>query len=267
MLLNVDTLPKTMDEKIRKKIEKFKELIKQGYSVRKARSESKLHPSEYTKYYDDIWSDPELAPFRDRTKKQVESSKPPSPVLESVERLKEYGLDDEEKTEFEREFEELERKRRAMLKAAQRAIAKYGNPLDPSLPDFEYEEREGKGKEGRDPLEEFEAALESFEEKRAKVKKVLERMGFKVEDVYMTREEVEKLIEETKRKTIEEALEDKRIEAVENIIREAITQIVQMFSPAVDAWMKYSLEGRSREDGGGQVSKSSKPQENLEHPS
>jgi hypothetical protein len=40
---------------------KFKELVKQGYSVRRAWRGSGLHPRDYKKHYGEIWGDPNSA--------------------------------------------------------------------------------------------------------------------------------------------------------------------------------------------------------------
>jgi len=237
---------------VHERVERFKELIKRGYSVRKAQKESKLQPRDYKKFYDQIWSDPDMAPFMpERARKRAERA--PPEVVEAEERLRKYGVA-EEKTPFEREFEDLERKRKHMLRAAQNILTKYGGiPPRPGQPPA-VPTGVATEKEPVDPFEEFEGAFKAFEEKRARVKTMLERMGFKVEDIYMTREEVEKLIEETKRKTEEEALSDRRITAVENIIREAVSQIVATFGPAVQIWMQHALKSR----GEGTSRKSSK---------
>jgi vacuolar-type H+-ATPase subunit I/STV1 len=91
-------------------------------------------------------------------------------------------------------------------------------------------EREGK----EDPFQEFESAFKKFEETRAKMKEVLEKMGFKIEDVYMKKDEVERIVEEAKRRAAEEMLDDKRIEAVKDIVKDAVSKVIEMFKPAVD---------------------------------
>jgi len=60
-------------------------------------------------------------------------------------------------------------------------------------------------------------------------------MGFRVEDMYMRRDEVERLLQEERQKAQEEMLDDKRIRAVGNIVREAIAKLTEMFKPAIDA--------------------------------
>jgi len=76
------------------------------------------------------------------------------------------------------------------------------------------------------------------------LKQRLEKAGYKIIGGPLSYEQVEKLIEEAARKAQEEVLEDQRIKAVENIIRDSVKQIVGMFSPAVKMWMEYSLTAR-----------------------
>ena len=63
-----------VSDTVKEKIEHFKELMKSGYSVSKAMRESKLYPAQYKKYYDEIWSDPDMKPYMPQKK----SEKPPS---------------------------------------------------------------------------------------------------------------------------------------------------------------------------------------------
>ena len=59
-------------------------------------------------------------------------------------------------------------------------------------------------------------------------------MGFKVEDQYMRKDEVEKLLAEREKKVLEEGLDDRKIEAVKDIVNNAVSQVVGLFKPAVD---------------------------------
>jgi flagellar motility protein MotE (MotC chaperone) len=162
------------------------------------------------------------------TGKNSENDKPPT-VEDAERRIKEY-LSTEAETEFEKRFLELEGERQKLIKAARKILAKY----DPSYTlSGEREEDE----EDEDPLVDFEETLRSYNEKRERMKKLLESMGFKVEDLYMRREEVEKLIDEVKRRAAEEVLEDKRIEAVKDIINNAVNRIISLFSPVIDYYI------------------------------
>jgi hypothetical protein len=155
-------------------------------------------------------------------------SKDSEPPAEDAEKITVYIPDAE--TEFEKQFMKLEEERQRLIKAARKILAKY----DPAYTlSGEREEDE----EDEDPLVDFEETLRSYNEKRERMKKLLESMGFKVEDLYMRREEVEKLIDEVKRRAAEEVLEDKRIEAVKDIINNAVNRIISLFSPVIDYYI------------------------------
>ena len=107
------------------KVEKFKELIKSGMSIRKALKESRLQPRDYIKHYMEIWSDPELEPYRpEKFRKLItgEISKMEAPKIDEVERqLARYAIPEvPAKSQLERELEELELKRRSLAQASAR---------------------------------------------------------------------------------------------------------------------------------------------------
>ena len=79
------------------------------------------------------------------------------------------------------------------------------------------------------------------------LKQRVEKAGYKIVGGPMSYEQVEKLVQEATRKAQEEVLDDKRIEAVESIVRDATKQIVGMFSPAVKEYMKYAFKARGGE--------------------
>jgi hypothetical protein len=70
------------------------------------------------------------------------------------------------------------------------------------------------------------------------LKKRLEQAGYKIVGGPLTWDQVERLMEEAKRKAQEEAIDDKRIDAVADIIRDSITKIIEMFKPAVELWLQ-----------------------------
>ena len=67
------------------------------------------------------------------------------------------------------------------------------------------------------------------------LKQRLEAMGYKIVGGPITWEQFEKALEEAKKKAKEEALDDKRIDAVVDIVRESVSKIIEMFKPAVEA--------------------------------
>ena len=84
-------------------------------------------------------------------------------------------------------------------------------------------------------LEELIKLIRDYEETRRQIKEALESLGFRVEDRYVPREEVERIVEEVRRRAYDEALDDKRIEAVKEIISTSIARLIELFRPAVDA--------------------------------
>jgi len=239
-----------VSDTVKEKIERFKELVKKGYSVSKAMRESKLYPKQYKKYYDEIWSDPDMKPYMP----QRASEKPPT-IEETEKRLAELGLltrTSEYQSQLEREVDELELKRQSLLRAAEKAYRLFGG----GVPGASIASQRSAptvsetGEAPRDIIEEFEAAFRDFEAKRARVREVLEKLGFRIEDVYMRRDEVERIVEETKRRTAEEAIDDKRIEAVENIIRDAVARLIELFKPAVQAFLTAPEASESGEERG-----------------
>jgi hypothetical protein len=232
------------EEKVAERINKFKELIKQGKSVRKALEESGLHRRDYKKHYDEIWSDPELAPFKPQPRVRVSPPQPPKEPEGKSEGKGEgefKGLEDylgDESLPFEKEYLELKRREQAMVAAAYRILSQYGVKPPGSGPQPTQPPTTRK-----EAIEDFLDAVKAYEEKREKVKEALEKMGFKLEDKYMSREEVERLIEDVKRKTAEEALDDKRIDAVQKIISDSVAQIISLFKPVIEKYFGASLEG------------------------
>jgi flagellar motility protein MotE (MotC chaperone) len=162
------------------------------------------------------------------------------PPAEDAEKITVYIPDAE--TEFEKQFMKLEEERHRLIKAARKILTRY----DPTyIPGGKEEEDED---EDEDPLADFEEILRSYNEKRERMKKLLESLGFKVEDLYMRREEVEKLIDEVKRRAAEEVLEDKRIEAVKDIINNAVNRIISLFSPVIDYYIPKPQQPQQQVD-------------------
>jgi myosin heavy subunit len=77
------------------------------------------------------------------------------------------------------------------------------------------------------------------------LKKRLQEAGYKIVGGPLTYEQVEKLVEEAKRKAQEEAIDDKRIDAVADIIRESVTKIIEMFKPAVETFLQSTPQQAS----------------------
>jgi predicted RNase H-like nuclease (RuvC/YqgF family) len=100
-----------------------------------------------------------------------------------------------------------------------------------------------------DSIEALKRDIETIEEKRRKLKETFEKLGFKVEDMYMRRDEFERRLAEERQKMTDDALDDRRIKAVENIVNRAIDKIAEMFKPAVDIivqQMIMQMQGRGQ---------------------
>jgi len=241
---------------VEEKIKRFKELVKQGYSVNKALKEVKLSPTTYNKHRDEIWSDPEMAPFKPKNpfKKPPSTSNPPpqNPSAQpdqskpSGEQSEVKGLEDllgEELHPFEKQFLELEKQREALIQAAYRVLrGSVGRVPQPLGAPPATQATQGEAKVGS-PVDDFLDAFKKYEDQRQKIREALEKMGFKLEDKYVSREEVERLIEEARRKAAEEALDDKRLAATERIMEHAIDRIIEFFAPAVQAFMPPRVSG------------------------
>jgi oligoribonuclease NrnB/cAMP/cGMP phosphodiesterase (DHH superfamily) len=72
----------------------------------------------------------------------------------------------------------------------------------------------------------------------------LKRQGYRVESDTITKEEAKRMIEEATKKAQEEALEDERIKAVSDIIRESIKQMIDLFRVPVETYFKTAFESR-----------------------
>jgi hypothetical protein len=77
------------------------------------------------------------------------------------------------------------------------------------------------------------------------LKKRLQEAGYKIVGGPLTYEQVEKLVEEARHRAQEEAIDDKRIDAVAGIIRESVSKIIEMFRPAVEVWLQSTPQQAS----------------------
>ena|GEM_PF-1181517 len=223
-------------ERLLEKVAAFKEYVKQGKGVAEALALSKLQPRDYIKYYDEIWSDPEIAPFKPKrrrgksnsnslnegkTRSSEEGFKKPPDVREAEERLELYKLYEGQKSEIEKRFEELERELRGYERVLRRLgiVSGFQGVVQPPL--------QPPG------IEAIGEELEHLHERRKRILEMLRKLGFEVKDECVRREEHEKAVEEAYRRGAEEAIDDKRIDAVKEIIIQGISKVVEMFQPAI----------------------------------
>ncbi|MEM2196811.1 MAG: hypothetical protein QW290_07005 [Sulfolobales archaeon] len=244
-------------ERLLEKVAAFKEYVKQDKGVAEALALSKLQPRDYIKYYDEIWSDPEIAPFKPKRRRGKSNSnslnegktrssergfKKPPDVREAEERLELYKLYEGQKSEIEKRYEELERE----LKGYERVLRRLGMVSGsqgvvqppPQLPGIE-----AIGEE-----------LKKLQERRERILEMLKKPGFEVRDEYVRREEVESMVEEAYRRGMEEALDDKRINAMKEIIMQGLSKVVEIFQPAIHCLFLPPIEALEGGETGSQSS-------------
>jgi hypothetical protein len=88
---------------------------------------------------------------------------------------------------------------------------------------------------GSPSLGELIKLIREYEEAERQIKEALEALGYRVVERYIPREEHERIVEEVRRRAYDEALDEKRIEAVKEIISSSIARLIELFKPAVDA--------------------------------
>lgn len=88
-------------------------------------------------------------------------------------------------------------------------------------------------------------ALESAEPEE--LKKRLEASGYRIAGGPITWTEAEELVKKAKQEGQEEVLDDKRIDAVKELISTSIAQIFELFKPAVNTYLEYAITGKGGE--------------------
>lgn len=70
----------------------------------------------------------------------------------------------------------------------------------------------------------------------------LKTQGYKIESDTITKEEAKKMIDEATRKAQEDVLDDKRIDAVAGIVKEAVSQMIGLFKMPLETYFKTVFE-------------------------
>ena len=239
------------------KVRRVKELLKQGYSLRRALREVGLSWDGWRKYRDvvevggegeesegrrgagGIPAEPAAKtpvgqpgePGRTAARRQAE-------YLEAVrqieEQLRSIGIAEED-VPLIADYLKLRSALQRHIRAA-RAILEMEGLTAPPPPTQPPAESQTQQPQRRSPnLEELIKLIRDYEETRRQIKEALESLGYRVVDRYIPREEVERIVEEARRRAYDEALDDKRIEAVKEIISNSIAKLIELFRPAVEA--------------------------------
>jgi hypothetical protein len=204
-----------------------------GWGVAKACKAVGIGPATYYRFK----SQPDTFPREDRAGNSAGS---PAEQLQQLKkqvedvdaRLREYGVAESPDHPLVQKVRELKDEIARTEKALGRVYSELGitGMTGPSG-----SSRQSLKPEPVDILAEIAGGLQSVDAMRERFKEIAAKLGFKLEDRYVRREEVDRLLEEEKRKWMEERLDDRRIQAVENIIRETIDKAFKMFQPAVEA--------------------------------
>jgi hypothetical protein len=230
------------------KVRRVKELLKQGYSLRKALREVGLSWDGWRRYKDvvEVGGEGEGSeggrgaggvPAEPTTKTPVGQPGEPgrtaarrqAEYLEAVrqieEQLRSIGIAEED-VPLLADYLKLRSALQRHVRAARAILEMEGltAPPPPAQP------------QRRSPsLEELIKLIRDYEETRRQIKEALEALGYRVVERYVPREEVERIVEEVRRRAYDEALDDKRIEAAKEIISTSIAKLIELFRPAVDA--------------------------------
>jgi hypothetical protein len=257
---DVGTAPETNDEQ---KIELFKTLVKEGKSVNKAIEEAGLSRYKYQKHYEEIWSDPTLAPFKpqplfpklqppetkalDEALKGMETEKPPTITpSEALNALKWY------QREFNRVFG-----RGMPVAIGVRPPAHEGAPPEAAVASYGVE---GSLKQVKAAEEEAKKLLETLGYKVVttetpvtveEAKKLVEGMGYQLVDTRLAREDVDRMLEEAERQwqqqhdlDLETRLEEAKIGAAERVVSKAIDKVMEPFTYFLKQWFEGTVEAR-----------------------
>jgi len=165
----------------------------------------------------------------------------PPEVLEKVEGLSE-ALES-----IKGDLEEL-KKTKEKLNAGEITKAEARESLDEAI------ERIGKAEEqAKEFLAKrgYKVATEGVPVTLEEARKMVQEYGFEVKDTRISKEEVERMLAEQQKKwqqehdlTLETRLEEKKIEAAENVVSKAIEQVMQPFQYFLKKWFEGSLEER-----------------------
>jgi len=145
------------------------------------------------------------------------------------------------------DLEELKRTKEK-LNAGQITKAEARESLDEAIERISKAEEQAKeflAKRG------YKVASEGIPVTLEEARKLVQEYGFEVKDTRISKEEVERMLAEQQKKwqeehdlALETRLEEKKIEAAENVVSKAIEQVMQPFQYFLKKWFEGSLEER-----------------------
>jgi len=145
------------------------------------------------------------------------------------------------------DLEEL-KKTKEKLNAGEISKAEARESLDEAIERIGKAEEQAKGflaKRG------YRVASEGIPVTLEEAKKLVQEYGFEVKDTRISKEEVERMFAQERKKwqeehdmALETRLEEKKIEAAENVVSKAIEQVMQPFQYFLKKWFEGSIEER-----------------------
>jgi len=247
-------------------IKLFKKYIKEGLGVNKALKRAGLSKRTYSRYIEEIWSDPEIAHLREEKTqhfgKDVKVSGPPeTPLLNEILRNREEDVPDvvKELKKSIRIIDEVDKLKRQLTQ-------KLGIPMASTTKEIvEKFEESGEPKESVGEIEDMltrletskERAIEFLEKMGYKVarketpatveeaKELLEKMGYNVEDGRIPLEKVREILETAEQEWVkkhnedlEKSIEERKITAAENVLSIAIDRVFKPVQLFISAYLK-----------------------------
>ena len=139
-------------------------------------------------------------------------------------------------------IEELKETHRALMRA-QTLLSTFAPTVPPTKPAGEVKPVEPEV----DVIERIAKEVERLQERRRKIAEALRKMGYEVEDIYLERSKVEELLEQERQKALEEALDEKRIEVVREIVVSIVRELKDIFKPMAEAWWNTILLSQAQQ--------------------
>jgi len=247
-------------------IRRFKKYIKEGLGVNKALKKAGLSKRTYSRYIEEIWSDPEIAHLREEKTQHFSqgvsvTGPPESSIIDEILKRREDDVPDvvKELKKSIRIIDEVDKLKRQLT-------MKLGIPISSTPREIaETIEERGETKESVDEIEDMltrleaskERAIEFLEKMGYKVttkespasveeaKELLEKMGYRVEDGRIPLEKVEEIVKLAEQEWVkkynedlEKSIEERKITAAENVLSIAIDRVFRPIQLFISAYLK-----------------------------
>jgi len=228
-------------------IDEMVHLRKQGLGYKKIAQILNISPMTVRKYLKQMeQSEGERPPVAEPLPKPRPTKKKKKEMDEVYSRLSEYQVLDEDDSEISTMIKKLSRYERDIrtLKSKLKSIVEPMQPLEENEIETLKKKIDSLESEAKATLEKlgYKVTREDMPITEEEAKKLLEERGYTIQSRYVDRSEVDKLIEKEREKwekehniSLEERMEEKKIEGAERVVSTAIDKIVDIFRPAVSS--------------------------------